>query len=102
MAGLGAGLALFIVFGIVGLTQTVVLVFLQFLTLMIAGFVAGRFAHGPAAVDGSLAGLLAFLVMGSVAIAGTSNGPSPIELAILGLVAAVLGAAGGVLADRRR
>ncbi|RPI23019.1 MAG: hypothetical protein EHM57_04560 [Actinobacteria bacterium] len=102
MAGLGAGLALFIVFGIVGLTQTVVLVSLQFLTLVVAGYVAGRFAHGPATIDGSLAGLLAFLVIGAVAIAGSSNGPSPLEIAVLGVVAAVLGAAGGVLADRRR
>lgn len=102
MAGLGAGLGLFIVLGIVGLTQLIVLVFLQFLTLVVAGYVAGRFAHGPATIDGSLAGLLAFLVIGVVAIAGTSRGPSPVEITVLGLVAAVLGAAGGVLADRRR
>jgi hypothetical protein len=102
MSGLGAGLGLFIVLGVVGLTQTVVLVFLEFLTLVMAGYVAGRFAIGAATIDGSLAGLLAFLVIGAVAIAGTSRGPSPVEIGVLGLVAAVLGASGGALADRRR
>ena len=102
MAGLAAGLGSFIVLGLVGLTQVVVLIFLQFLTLVVAGYVAGRFSLQAATVHGSLAGLLTFLVVGAVSIAGTSQGPSPVELAILGVVAAVLGAAGGALADRRR
>lgn len=102
MAGIGAGLGLFIVLGIAGLTYTLVLISLQFLTMVVAGYVAGRFSVGPAVVDGSLAGLLSFLVIGAVAIAGSSGGPAPFEITVLAVVAAVLGAAGGALADRRR
>jgi len=67
-----------------------------------AGYVAGRFAGaGTAAVNGGLAGLLIFLFVGVVSLLA-SAGPNPVELVMLGVVAAVLGSAGGVLADRRR
>ena len=67
-----------------------------------AGYIAGRFApEGTAAVNGGIAGLLIFLFVGAISLLAAS-GPNPIELVMLGLVAAVLGSAGGVLADRRR
>jgi hypothetical protein len=67
-----------------------------------AGYVAGRFApDGAAGVNGGIAGLLIFLFVGVISLLAAA-GPNPLELAILGLVAAVLGSAGGVLADRRR
>lgn len=66
-----------------------------------AGYLAGRFAHTGAAVNGGMAGLLIFFFVGVVSIlSGTA--PNPFELVMLGLVAAVLGSAGGALADRRR
>lgn len=69
---------------------------------MFAGYIAGRFAaDGAAAVNGGLAGLLIFLFVGVVSLLA-SIGPNPFELVMLGVVAAVLGSAGGVLADRRR
>jgi hypothetical protein len=67
-----------------------------------AGYVAGRFAiQGAAPLNGGLAGLLIFLFVGVVSLLA-SSGPTPFELVMLGVVAAVLGSAGGVLADRRR
>ncbi len=67
-----------------------------------AGYIAGRFAPPDgAAVNGGLAGLLIFLFVGVVSLL-SSSGPNPFELVMLGVVAAVLGSAGGVLADRRR
>ncbi len=67
-----------------------------------AGYVAGRFApDGTAVVNGGLAGLLIFLFVGVVSLLA-ARGPDPLGLVMLGVVAAVLGSAGGVLADRRR
>lgn len=67
-----------------------------------AGYIAGRFAlEGTAPLNGGLAGLLIFLFVGVVSLLA-SSGPNPLELVMLGVVAAVLGSAGGVLADRRR
>lgn len=69
---------------------------------MFAGYIAGRFAHsGAAALNGGIAGLLIFLFVGVISLLAAS-GPNPIELIMLGVVAAVLGSAGGALADRRR
>jgi len=101
MAGLGIGLALFLLLAIVGLAAAVVLIFLQFATLVFAGYVAGRFSPGTAALNGGLAALTAFLVVGALAVASAAS-PSPLELVIFGLIAAVLGSAGGVLAEWRR
>lgn len=66
-----------------------------------AGYIAGRFAASGPAHNGVLAGLGLFLFAGVVAVI-TADGPTLIELVILGVVAGVLGAAGGALADRRR
>ena len=66
-----------------------------------AGYIAGRFAVSGPAHNGVLAGLGLFLFAGVVAVI-TADGPTLIELVILGVVAGVLGAAGGALADRRR
>lgn len=95
------GLFAFLALALVGLDQVIVLIFLQFLILVAAGFVAGRFAPHAAAANGGLAGMLAFLVMGAVAVA-SAQAPSTFELVALGVIAAVLGSAGGALADRRR
>ncbi len=65
-----------------------------------AGFVAGRLAHAGPAMDGGMAGLLIFFFAGVVSILGGAA-VTMLELVMLGVVAAVLGSAGGVLADRR-
>ena len=66
-----------------------------------AGYVAGRFALQGAAANGGMAGLFIFFFAGVVSILGGVQ-LHPLELIMLGVVAAVLGSAGGVLADRRR
>lgn len=106
MAGLGGTLAVFLILAAVGVVAPgrglPLLVVLQLLGLVAAGWVAGRFAPpGGAAVHGGLAGLLLFVVAGAVSVAAGS-GPDPVQLVLLGVVAAVLGSAGGVLADLRR
>lgn len=101
MAGLGMGLFAFLALALVGLDTVIVLIFLQFSILVAAGYVAGRFAPAAAAANGGLAGMLAFLVMGAVSVA-SAQAPSTGEFIVLGLIAAILGSAGGALADRRR
>jgi len=76
------------------------LLVLQFATLVFAGWVAGRLAGHAAAAHGGIAGILLFLLAGIVAIA--AGGPPLLELLLFGVVAAVLGSAGGALADLRR
>ncbi len=66
-----------------------------------AGYIAGRFAPNGPAHNGAAAGLGLFLFAGLVAVL-TAEGPTLMDLVILGVVAGVLGAAGGALADRRR
>ncbi len=58
-----------------------------------AGYIAGRFAVNGPAHNGAFAGVVAVLAV---------DGPTLMELVILDVVAGVLGAAGGALADRRR
>ncbi len=105
MAGLGLGLVAFIILGIAGMVDAdgsnVVLVFVQFLSLFVAGYVAGRMSASAPALDGGFAGLLVFFVSVGVSVAGGATlgiGPA----LFLGVVAAVLGSAGAVLAEHRR
>ena len=65
------------------------------------GYIAGRFAVNGPAYNGAVAGLGLFLFAGVAAVL-TAERPTLMELVILGVVAGVLGAAGGALADRRR
>ena len=105
MAGLGAGLIVFLVLGIVGIIgpdgNAVVLIFLQFLSLVVAGYVAGRFTSPNPLLNGGMAGLALFLVIAAISIAASAR-LNPFELAFLGFVAAVLGSTGGALAEWRR
>ena len=99
MAGLVAALLSFIVLGIAGVVSPdrgeIFLLFLEFLALVVAGYVAGRLADSPE-LHGGLAGLLAALVTGLISI--TSAGVPITGLITLTVVAAALGSAGGVLA----
>lgn len=103
MAGLVFALIAFIFLGISGLVAPdrgeIFLLFLQFLALVVAGYVAGRLADTPE-VHGGLAGLLAALVSGLISL--TSTQVPLIGIITLVVVAAVLGSAGGVLARWQR
>jgi hypothetical protein len=101
-AGIAASLVTNLAIGLVIAPPAAVSILIHLTATVGAGYVAGRFAvAGTAAVNGGLAGLLIFLFVGVVSLLAAA-GPEPIELAMLGIVAAVLGSAGGVLADRRR
>jgi hypothetical protein len=99
MAGLVVALLAYIFLGVTGLIAPgrgdIILLFIQFLSLVIAGYVGGRLSDAPE-VHGGLAALLGALISGLISITGG-------DVAIAGLitltvVAVVLGSAGGVLA----
>ncbi len=102
MSGLGLALFVFLVLAATGAIdggqQQAILVFVQFLALFAAGYVAGRISTATAPLDGGLAGLLVYVVTVAISVAGGSSvaiGP----LVLLGVTAAILGSAGGVLAQ---
>lgn len=100
VAGLVVTLLAFIFLGVSGLVTVdrgqIWLLFIQFLALVVAGYVAGRLTAIPA-VHGGMAGILTAVVSGIV-----SSRLSTIGIAALTLVAAVLGVSGGVLARWQR
>lgn len=103
MAGLVVALLAFILLGVSGVIAPgrgeIILLFVQFLSLVIAGYVAGRLSDSPE-ITGGLAALLSAFVSGLISITSTDV---PIAGVItLTLVAAVLGSAGGVLARWQR
>lgn len=103
MAGLVVGLIAFIMLGVSGLIAPdrgeILLLFVQFLALVIAGYVAGRLSDA-AEVHGGLAALLSAFVSGLISV--TSTTVPLVGIVTLTLVAAVLGSAGGVLARWQR
>jgi len=100
--GIAVSLVANLAVGIVVAQPLVLSILIHLGATVFAGYIAGRFApHGAAAVNGGIAGLLIFFFVGVLSLLAAA-GPSPFELTMLGLVAAVLGSAGGVLADRRR
>jgi hypothetical protein len=105
MTGLGAALVVFLILAFIGVAGSdrnpVVLILLELLALVGAGYVAGRFAPSNAAVHGGMAGLMLFFVAAAISIALSPNSTG-LELLVFGLVAAVLGSAGGAIAERRR
>jgi hypothetical protein len=105
MTGLGAALVVFLVLAFIGVAGSdrnpVILILLELLALVGAGYVAGRFAPSNAAAHGGMAGLALFFVAAAISIALAPNSTG-FELLVFGLVAAVLGSAGGAIAERRR
>jgi hypothetical protein len=99
MAGLVVALLAFIFLGVTGLIAPgrgdIILLFIQFLSLVVAGYVGGRLSAAPE-VHGGLAALLGALISGLISI--TNGGVAVIGLITLTVVAVVLGSAGGVLA----
>ncbi len=103
MAGLVVALLAFILLGISGLVSPdrgeILLLFIQFLSLVIAGYVAGRLTDN-AEIHGGIAALISAFVSGLISI--TSTQVPLAGIITLTLVAVVLGSAGGVLARWQR
>jgi len=104
IAGIGAAVVLaipvLIVAGSDGFGAQASLILVGFVGQMVAGYFGGRFAGTDHAIHGGLAALLSYLVTAAIAIA-TGQEPPIATLAFSGLVALVLGSAGGVLAAAR-
>ena len=102
-AGLVVALLADILWGISGLVAPgrgeIILLFVLFLSLVAAGYVAGRLSPSPV-IHGGLAALLSAFVSGVISI--TSTDVPLVGIITLTLVAAVLGSAGGVLARWQR
>ena len=103
MAGLVVALLAYILLGVSGIVSPgrgeILLLFVQFLALVVAGYVAGRLSVTPE-IHGGLAALLSAFVSGLISI--TSTQVPLVGIITLTLVAAVLGSAGGVLARWQR
>jgi putative membrane protein (TIGR04086 family) len=106
MTGLGVALAVFLFLGITGIVNddnaAIPLAFLQFLAQFGAGFVAGRLAGRDGAVHGSFAAMAMYLVGSTLTLAAAPDTVSTGALILFAVVAAVLGSAGGLLADASR
>ncbi len=101
IAGIGAAVLLaipvLVISGSDGFAGQALLILAGFGGQTAAGYIGGRFAGADHPVHGGLAGLLAYLVTAAIAIA-TGQHPAVATLAFSGLVALLLGSAGGVLA----
>jgi hypothetical protein len=104
IAGIGAAVILAIPVIVVAGTDDfgaqALLILVGFIGQMVAGYVGGRFAGIDQPAHGGLAALLAYLVTAGIAIA-TGQEPAIATLAFSGVVALILGSAGGVLASAR-
>jgi hypothetical protein len=106
VAGLGAGLVLAVPLLAMGVADTetavgqIVLILIVFAGQVAAGYIAARFAGRGHPLNGSLAALALFAVTASISIASGAD-PGAAALVINGIVAIVLGTAGGVLVQAR-
>jgi hypothetical protein len=99
MAGLGLSLIVFVVLGLTIGVGDVTQILLQYFSLLAAGFVAGRLTTRDRVLHGSLAALLLFVVAAGISLAATDPPPGVLTLGVFGVVAALLGSAGGALAE---
>lgn len=106
MAGLGFALFAFLILGIVGLVgrdkSEVPLIFVQYLGLLVAGFIGGRFSEGSGVLQGSIAAIMLFFVSVLISIAISTVRPSAGAILLLGVTATIVGSAGGALAEAKR
>jgi lipoprotein signal peptidase len=105
MAGLGLGLVAFLAVGVTGLADfgpgAAVLVFLQYSSQLVAGYLAGRLAVQARVVHGGLAGMIVAAIGAAFGLS-SSGSDSNLGLVMLALIiAAITGTAGGVLAENR-
>ncbi len=104
MAGLAGGLVGFVVIGFLVSADNdlLALIFLSYLAQLGSGYVAGRLAPDEAVMHGAGAAILLYLVTTTISLAIVPSRPGVVSLAFNGTVAAILGTAGGSLADSRR
>ena len=103
-----ASLLLFLVVGLLGVAdlsdtaQFMVITFALFLGQLVAGYVAGRLSSADQpSFHGSLGGMALYAIFSGLSLAGGS--PAPIvTIVFFGIVAAVIGYAGGTLGGRPR
>lgn len=92
----------FLGLGITGVVKSaddaVPLLFLEFLGIVAAGYVAARLAARDHVLHGGLAGLALFVIATGIALAADPASINILVIAFTGLVASVLGSAGGALA----
>jgi hypothetical protein len=104
IAGIGSAvifaIPVLLVAGTDGLGSQALLILAGFLGQIVAGFVGGILAGRDWALHGGMAALLTYLVTAGIAVA-TGQEPSIATLLLSGVVALVLGSAGGVLAQTR-
>ena len=99
------GLVAFLALGVTGLTDyrsgAAVLVFLQYASQLVAGYLAGRLAMHARVLHGGLAGIIVAAIGAAFGLS-SSNANSDLGLVVLALIiAAITGTAGGVLAENR-
>jgi hypothetical protein len=105
MGGLGIALVAFLALGVTGLTDfrtgVAVLIFLQYSSQLVAGYLAGRLAVRARVFHGGLAGMIVAAVGAAIGLsaAGTDSDLGLIVLALI--IATITGTAGGVLAENR-
>lgn len=92
----------FLIMGMTGLVDSlsdaVPLLFLQLLSPVAAGYVAGRLSSRDQVLHGGYAGLLLFAVATGIALAADPDSASLLVIAFSGLLTLVLGSSGGALA----
>lgn len=99
MSGLGLSLVVFVALGLTIGINGVTQILLQYASLLVAGFIAGRFSSRERVLHGSIAALLLFVVAAAISLAATDPAPGVLTLGVFGVVAALLGSAGGALAE---
>lgn len=106
MTGLGVALAVFLLLGMTGIVTednaAIPVAFLQFLAQFGAGYVAGRLAGRDGVLHGSFSAMAMYLVGSTLTLAAAPDTVGTGALILFAVVAAVLGSAGGLLADASR
>jgi putative membrane protein (TIGR04086 family) len=104
LTALAFALFAYLALGVTGLVDRdsgrAILVFLQYLSQLVAGFVAGRLTGASRVLHGSLAALLLLVITVAISVARDPAAALP-YFVVLGLIAIVIGAAGGALAEWR-
>lgn len=99
------GLVAFLALGLTGLadfrTGAALLIFLQYSSQLVAGYLAGRLAIRARVLHGGLAGMIVAAIGAAFGLS-SSGSSSNLGLVVLALIiAAITGTAGGVLAENR-
>jgi hypothetical protein len=104
ITALGFALCSYLLLGDLGLVTSEggrgILVFVQYVSQLLAGYVAGRLAPAWRLFHGGVSALCLLVVTVAISVARDPVGAFPLFV-LLGVVAMVIGAAGGALAEWR-